>query len=647
MFRETDPQIPLFTAESSLPESARRRLGRSWARGFREKIYPELLAAEPEFSDLYHGSTGRPNWSVARKLGICLLQDMFDLDDQSALDALAFDARWQYALDLTPDDAYLSRRRFVDFRGRLVEVDPEMTRLRALFDRISQAAIDDLRVSTDRQRLDSTFFTSNIRTRGRLDLFRKTLRHFLDWLSSWAPRKKEQLDPDMLEWYGEVPQGTFGKATRAEVGARLLEVGGWLVEVLTVFGGDEQVSASEPYQLVARLVAEHCERIEVASEGDSGAEPSSEGGQAGRAHGPCDDDSDDGDPGGGGAEATSEGRGADDAAAAAAAGTADVEEEAAVYELLDAPVNGGASMQSPYDPDAGYGHKGKGYHAQITETCGNEGRPEVITDFAVHGSHVSDHGQTTEAIDRLAAVGRRPEELQADAGYTSGQAFLDASERGVVLVAPVTGQSKDALLRLDFELGEDGRVLRCPGGHAPVRHGDRVGKRGGKPTLHAYFDGETCRRCPLRGRCPVQVTAKARTGYLDIGPTARARDNAIAAQRDPTWWAAYRTRSGIEATNSELKRAHGLGRLRVRGLARVLLAVTSKLTACNIKRWLRASAHHQAAPSGPHSPTSGRSRALVAIWATRRVLSALTALLQPLRASRSTPAPHPLTLHAA
>jgi len=49
----------------------------------------------------------------------------------------------------------------------------------------------------------------------------------------------------------------------------------------------------------------------------------------------------------------------------------------------------------------------------------------------------------------------------------------------------------------------------------------------------------------------------------------------------------YANRAGIEATNSELKRAHGLGRLRVRGGERVELAVYLKALSCNVKRYLR------------------------------------------------------------
>ena len=45
----------------------------------------------------------------------------------------------------------------------------------------------------------------------------------------------------------------------------------------------------------------------------------------------------------------------------------------------------GATLQSPYDPDASYGHKGSGYSLHVTETCNNEGKPEIITDYEVHG----------------------------------------------------------------------------------------------------------------------------------------------------------------------------------------------------------------------------------------------------------------------
>jgi hypothetical protein len=75
---------------------------------------------------------------------------------------------------------------------------------------------------------------------------------------------------------------------------------------------------------------------------------------------------------------------------------------------------------------------------------------------------------------------------------------------------------------------------------------------------------------------------------LEITPELRLRDHMHAVQQTTEWKNRYKMRAGIEATHSELKRSHGIGRLRVRRLAKVCFAAACKLTACNIKRWARA-----------------------------------------------------------
>jgi hypothetical protein len=59
-------------------------------------------------------------------------------------------------------------------------------------------------------------------------------------------------------------------------------------------------------------------------------------------------------------------------------------------------------------------------------------------------------------------------------------------------------------------------------------------------------------------------------------------------QQTTGWKDRYKIRAGIEATISELKRTHGIGRLRIRRVAKVCFAVACKVIACNIKRWARA-----------------------------------------------------------
>ena len=63
----------------------------------------------------------------------------------------------------------------------------------------------------------------------------------------------------------------------------------------------------------------------------------------------------------------------------------------------------------------------------------------------------------------------------------------------------------------------------------------------------------------------------------------------------------YNIRAGIEATNSELKRKYGMGRLRIRGRPRVELVVFMKNLACNIKRVVR----HLIAPKPEIIPVEG------------------------------------------
>lgn len=540
MYRPTSRQRPLLDASHDLAPEARERLSRTWSGAFQTQVLPLLLANEERFAALYCADNGRPNWSIALRLGLCLLQEMLDLTDQEVLDAFAFDVRFQFALDVSPANAYLSRRSFVDFRSRMVRKDPEMKQLRKLFDVITAEIIADLKLSVAAQRLDSTQVVSNIRTRGRVDLFGKTLRHFLRDLARSRPEDSAQLPGGLLEWSTRDEDASFGRGRAATALQQLAE---WAVELVRRFAKNEDVSSWESWNLLSRLVSEHCIIT---------------------------------DPGGGGGESPPEDRDAKP-------------HEPVLVEVRAKPVNSGSSLQTPFDPDATYGHKGLGYCVQIAETTHNDAT-EIITDFAVQPAANNDWGEAAPVLDRLAERGLEPEVLAADAGYPHVPALVDAARRGVELLAPVSSGTlpDDFVGRDQFEFDDEGNAVRCPAGHAPVRHGYRKQAGGRERTLHAYFDRAKCEACPLFGRCAARGRS-GRTLWVEVTEGLRLRDEAIARQRtDPTWWARYRIRSGIEATNSELKRRHGLGRLRVRRAPRVRLAVTMKMAACNTKRWLRA-----------------------------------------------------------
>lgn len=507
---------------------------------------PILLRQESAFANLY-GETGPPNWSVARMLGILILQEMLDEHDQAALDHLSFDSRWQYALDLTPEDAYLSRRSFVKFRSRLVRADPEMALLRGVFEAIGDAAIEQLGVSIAQQRIDSTHVTSNIRSRGRVFLFARTLELFLRHLLKTDASQMNFLPPGLRAWFdARVDAAGWGTSQTSTERTQLLQqLAEWLYAVKTLFE-NEAVSDDEPYQLVVRLLYEHC-----VLDDDDDDKPPGDGGAAG----------------GGGVRIRRQGKGS------------------------------GTSLQSPHDPDAGYSsHKGVGYSVQIVETCGNrlneEHIPEILTDFSVHSAGIRDFGQTMPAVERLTASGRLPDVLYGDSHYTSGSTILACTARNVSLHSPA-GRARlpmDLIGRDRFVFDDEtGDLVACPQGHSPIGHVVRTTSVDRPQKRTAKLAQGNCTVCPLRGRCVARPpNSKKGHWHLDIEPDLRARDANLAAQATDEWRRQYRLRAGIEATNSELKRSHGMRHLRVRRRPRVTLAIAAKLTACNVKRWLRA-----------------------------------------------------------
>lgn len=252
------------------------------------------------------------------------------------------------------------------------------------------------------------------------------------------------------------------------------------------------------------------------------------------------------------------------------------------------------------------GHKGKGYEVQVAETCEEENAVEIITHVEVTPSCASDASATLPVIESLAARGIQPPELVVDTAYGSGKNAVAAERMGTELVSPVAGSAAASALgaspneeerRLtagDFTIDASGAVETiCPAGHASVEEfEDRVSP----DRVHIVFEKPTCEACPLRKRCPVQPDAEG-PGYVLLADLVKANiESRRLAEARGEFKPRYAIRAGIEATNSELKRGHGLGRLRVRGRARVELAVYVKALACNVKRMLRALMAADAAP---------------------------------------------------
>ena len=134
----------------------------------------------------------------------------------------------------------------------------------------------------------------------------------------------------------------------------------------------------------------------------------------------------------------------------------------------------------------------------------------------------------------------------------------------------------------------------CPAGHEAVSEYE---DEDAPERVEMHFAREVCEPCSLRSRCPVRWRRRPELGgewspsgaYVLSADLARVNiGRRRRAESDGQWRRRYGLRAGIEGTNSELKRRHGLGRLRVRGGERVRLAVYLKALACNVKRMVRA-----------------------------------------------------------
>ena len=260
------------------------------------------------------------------------------------------------------------------------------------------------------------------------------------------------------------------------------------------------------------------------------------------------------------------------------------------------------SLQNPSDPDATYsGHKGQGYQVQVMETyCKDEEVKEqtlnLITHIEVEPACKSDVNALIPAIKSSKERGLVPEELLADTLYGSDENCQKAAKLGVDLVSPAKSKDKEGITLSDFEVSENGDVVSCPQGHAPVS----IKK---KKTRHSVvFDSQHCSLCPFQETCPV----KKGKNHHYLRYTDKEMRLAIRKAYEQTgdFKDRYRWRAGVEATMSEYDRLTGVKHLRFRGFKAVRFCATLKAIGVNLFRAaaVRRTANKRKAPYGGALP---------------------------------------------
>jgi len=562
MFVPKSRQKTIFDLQFDLPKKMVQRIKQTWAEVFMQVIMPLLIKAEEQFADLYSKGKGAPNTPVALLLGILILKDLFDLTDEETLEHLEYNLLWQYALDIRFEDAHICRKTLHNFRTKLLESG----RHRKFFNQLTKKIIELFGLSVGRQRLDSTHIVGNMKIVGRLGLFVQTIEQFLFKLKRMAQRNAEiakmldQLPEQFHERYLE-REGYFGDVRSSQAPRRLQTCARDIWRLLEIFKDEPRISKLKQFKTLKRLFKEQCEIVDANDERteiqakilDADKEKST-------VQTPTEDVS-----------------------------TPSIEETVSreahdgepTIEVKDKRKIGTDSLQSPTDTDATYGHKGKGYEYQVAETCESENPFQMITETHLNGANESDQTQTIPMIEKTAKADLKPNELQVDAGYVSGKNIIEAEEQGVELVGPLPGKPpSDKVSLADFEFNERGsRIERCPNKKSPAEQGDLEDKQG----HWALFSKESCAGCLFYDDCPVKGKRKKRIEWNreKLAITKRRREVTTREFKER-----YKMRSGIEATNSELKNKHGAAKLKVRGYQRIDLAMTMKSLAVNIKRMI-------------------------------------------------------------
>lgn len=256
----------------------------------------------------------------------------------------------------------------------------------------------------------------------------------------------------------------------------------------------------------------------------------------------------------------------------------------------------GELIQTPHDPDARYtkrksGKEHTGYLMHLTETV-EEDKPRLITD--VQDTPASEPDVTAlEGVQRsLAHRGLLPGVHLVDTGYVSGGNIAQSERRGVELVGPIQADSspqarlQEGLPLERFAVDYAAQQVRCPHGAVSVVWSE-VPQPSGPPEVQVVFDARDCGACPHYRQCvfsgketPQGRRLRLGAYHLQVSRRRREQQTAAFAER-------YRSRAGIEATMSEVVRAHGARVARYAGLGKVHLQHLMLATAANLKRAAR------------------------------------------------------------
>jgi hypothetical protein len=337
-------QQQIFDPWGHISPKRRHRLEHSWPGLFREHILPQLPVRE--FAPFFNPRFGRPTKDLSTVMGLLILQQTLDLDDEETVDQLAYNLQFHYALDIfeESDDAkYICPKTLWNMRRIAVESGLETL----LFNTATQTIAKAFSVDTGKQRIDSVHIRSNMRRLGRISIFSTAIHKFLKNLKRQYRPLYDTIESTLSHRYLLIEKALacFAMIKPSQSQKPLGQVSADLYGLIQQFHHHEDVASMHSFKLLQRILAEQCQ-----VEQSNGAS------------------------------------------------------RVVVKERKQIPSD---SLQNPSDPDASYsGHKGQGYQVQVMETyTDTDDKAEkaktlnLITHVEVERAHQSDANALIPAIE--------------------------------------------------------------------------------------------------------------------------------------------------------------------------------------------------------------------------------------------------------
>lgn len=534
-----------------IPPLGRKQIDEGWQGVFRSSLLH--LMPVRELGVHFDPVIGRPTKELYSVAGLLLLQEMNDWNNAQSVEAYLFRTDVQYALNLEPGQDEMCERTLERYRALFIDDGLAQH----VMDLVTQELIERLELKVERQRLDSTHVFSNMASFGRTRLMAVTIKRFLTQVKRHQAASYEALPAELRARYAPSQARLLaGKGQSAEERAKnRQQVAEDLRELIERFADHPGLRDRPSYQALLTVFKQQC-------------------------------------------------------------------------EIIDAKVRvraktGGACLQNPSDPDATYdAKKGPGHKVQLSETCSDDNDVQLIVAALPQTAARPDADALEEVLDDLAKNDRLPETMLADTAFGGDENMQKAAAQGVDLISPVAGPkgeeaspvepqvsgtetppdengsnntapamspAMEPLSVDDFAMDErTGKVTACPTGRLPLQtiHDPEAG------TTTIEMPAADCEHCPFRTACPIEKKrGKYRLTYTDRQRRLASRRR---EEKTDVFREEYAKRSGIESTNSGLKRRLGLGRLRVRGRKAVHHAIYLKVAGWNL---LRAAASRRLSPS--------------------------------------------------